>query len=307
MPASSTAPVKKRSKVVVAPPSEELAEESSLTLITLKGVCAEKIYFEYLHVSEISDAPVDLGGGEGIHQTIVDFTPSQEEEVNMNALTHDKSKRAMWFLDSHKTKAKYWVSMIDVTQSEASTEGRCDGGISRGGEGGIIGSLPSHTSNPCWWCRHTFATKVLGCPVKYNPCKLNSASHPLLHSVERARVEQKFRKSKLPTTSLDFFETEGVFCSFPCIKAYILSQNLNSRYKESNTLLSLLYLKLTGNSISHIPPAPSWKILIEYGGHLTIKEYRATFGKLEYTESVSVRRPYMFCSSKYIEERRIKN
>lgn len=269
--------------------SKEAVEEENTTLITLKGVCAEKIYFEYLHVAEVPDSPVDLGGGEGIHQTIVDLTPGQEEDVNMSSLTHDKSKRAMWFLDSHKTKAKYWVSMIDVTQSESTTKT----------EGGIIGSLPSHTSKPCWWCRHTFATKVLGCPIKYNPCKLNS--------VERTRVEQKFRKSKLPTTSFDFFETEGIFCSFPCIKAYILSHNLNSRYKESSTLLSLLYLKLTGSSISYIPPAPSWKVLIEYGGHLNIKEYRATFGKLEYTETVSIRRPYMFCSSKYIEERRIKN
>ena len=283
----------KTKKVVV----EEEESATATTCIRLKGICAEKIYFEYLHLSDIPDAPIDMGGGEGIHQTIVDFTPQEEEEVNMSALTHDKSKRAMWFLDAHKTKAKYWVSMIDVTQCEGS--GVTEGSRNSNTEGGIIGSLPSHTSKPCWWCRHTFATKVLGCPIKYNPCKLNS--------VERTRVEQKFRKSKLSTTALDFFETEGMFCSFPCVKAYILSQNLNSRYKESTTLLSLLYIKLTGSTITHIPPSPSWKVLVEYGGHLTIKEYRATFGKLEYTETVSVRRPYMFCSSKYIEERRIKN
>lgn len=255
-------------------------------LIFLKGLTAEKVYYEYLHNNDVpTETLIDLGGGDGIHQTILDLTVKEEEDVATTSLLHEKSKRAMWFLDSHKTKTKYWVSMIDFTLNSES-------------EGGIIGALPSHTSRPCWDCRHTFPTRVLGCPLRYNSCTQNS--------VERSRVEQKFRKSNLPITTLDFFETEGVFCSFPCIKSYILAQKTNSRYSNSSTLLTLLYTKLTGNPITYIPPSPGWKQLIEYGGHLTIKEYRATFGKLEFIETTNTRRPYMFSSSKYIEERRTK-
>jgi len=39
---------------------------------------------------------------------------------------------------------------------------------------------------------------------------------------------------------------------------------------------------------------------------LTILEFRATFGKIEYLETVNTRRPYMYCSSQYIAEKKIK-
>ena len=92
------------------------------------------------------------------------------------------------------------------------------------------------------------------------------------------------------------------------MKAYILDQlsrSRSSRFKESLTLLSLLYSKLFGKLVT-IPPAPTWKVLQDYGGHLTEEEYLETFGRLVYTETVNIRRPYMFSSSAYIQETRVR-
>jgi hypothetical protein len=101
----------------------------------------------------------------------------------------------------------------------------------------------------CWHDCHVFNTVPIGCPLK--------------------RLEN------------GKFLTTGVFCSFPCIKKFLKRRLNKAKYKDSQTLLTLLYLILNGE-IGEIPLAPSRKQLKKFGGHLTIKEFRASFGKLEY-------------------------
>jgi hypothetical protein len=192
-----------------------------------------------------------------------------------NELLHERSKRVHYFLDSHKVQAKYWGVMIDTTTN-----------------GPLLAS-----NKPCWWCRTTFQTKPIGCPLAY---------HKKGDGLYKERFKEKLKAANLSTDGpLDFFETEGLFCSFPCCKAYILDRRGSVKYKESASLLVHLYYILFQEH-EVIPTAPSWKMLREYGGHLSIQEFRATFGKLEYIETVNMRRPYMFCSSQYISAKRIK-
>jgi hypothetical protein len=188
---------------------------------------------------------------------------------------------------------KLWCNMVDVLNN---------------------GPLPSSTNKPCWWCRHTFYTRPIGCPLKY--------IHDKPPGLERDRIVEKFEKADLPTDGkVDFFETEGYFCSLPCCKGYILDQKGYIRYKESLGLLYMMCKILYGSNwkttatvieddgkaaSEDIPAAPSWKLLKEYGGHLSIQEFRASFGKFKYDESVCTRRPYLFCSSQYIFEKKIK-
>lgn len=106
----------------------------------------------------------------------------------------------------------------------------------------------------CWNCRHTipFEWHPLGIPLKYRAAE-------------------------------DAFEVEGVYCSFNCIMAY-LQEHTEYRYKDSSVLLGMMYRKIFNvmKRVTEICPAPSWKLLRDYGGHLSIDEYRKCFQTTEY-------------------------
>ena len=114
----------------------------------------------------------------------------------------------------------------------------------------------------CWNCRHTIPHDwhPLGIPIKM-----------------------------LPQAPIPSFECEGVFCSFNCIVSY-LNEHHDYRYKDSSMLLLMMYRKIFAKStiskafhkITSILPAPSWKLLKEYGGHMTIEEYRKSLQQVDY-------------------------
>ena len=201
-------------------------------------------------------------------------------------LSHARSKKAMNFIDPNKEKIRLWVNMVDIYTN---------------------GALPRYTTKKCFGnCRSKFKSHPIGCPLRYNCISEDKSSK--VSKLDRERIVNKFKEANLPDDTTDFFETEGIFCTFPCIKAYILDQlsrTKSPKYKKSLTLLTLLYLKLVG-VICTIPTAGSWKLTTDWGGHMSPPEYRSTTGLLEYTETVNIRRPYMFCSSNWIREKRIK-
>jgi hypothetical protein len=100
----------------------------------------------------------------------------------------------------------------------------------------------------CWWCRHSTPLEFqpLGVPLKY---------------------------------SNGIFDTEGVVCSFNCMFAYIHENNNNILYKDSEGLGYLLYKSIFKEFPykMSINRAPTWKLLKEYGGSLTIEEFRKMF------------------------------
>ena len=110
--------------------------------------------------------------------------------------------------------------------------------------------IPKFTSIKCWWCRSSISTNIhpLGMPIKYNK-------------------EQ------------NFFDTEGMFCSFNCMCSYLHENTNMSQYKDSGSLIYFMY-KCIFNEYPYkmnIRKAPSWKLLKEYGGNLTIEEFRSMF------------------------------
>lgn len=106
----------------------------------------------------------------------------------------------------------------------------------------------------CWYDRNSIPEDwyPLGIPTKYN---------------------EKTKK----------FHCEGVFCSFNCMFGFIQETN-NYRYKDSGSLIFMLYRQLFNKTIrlQTILPSPSWKCLKEYGGHLSIEEYRRALQVVEY-------------------------
>jgi len=108
--------------------------------------------------------------------------------------------------------------------------------------------LPSSTHIHCWWDRHQIPSNVhpLGMPIRYRD---------------------------------NYFDTEGIFCSFNCILSYLHENYNNVNYKDSSSLTYLMYKKIFGEYPikMNIRKALSWKLLKQYGGNLTIEEFRDMF------------------------------
>jgi len=209
-------------------------------------------------------------------------------EISLSDLLHEDNKigiEPLFFFDSKKRRIKIWPIMIDQKQK----------------------TLPLFTNKPCRFCHHSYNTHPIGCPIKYHHLKETGSD-------DFKKINRFLKENNLSTETNDFFETEHMFCSWPCVKAYIflcLSQNPHShRYKNSLSYLSLMYKKIMGSvTPPKIPTAGPIELIDTYGGHLTIEEYRLSFGILDYEMTInsncpSVFRPYMFPSSKQIEERR---
>ena len=91
----------------------------------------------------------------------------------------------------------------------------------------------------CWWCKHIFDFDNLQLPENY---------------IKGA------------------FYCIGTFCSFNCMKSYNFDINDNLSEKR-NTLINLLYF-MTFNKHINIMQAPHWLTLKDFGGPLSIEEFR---------------------------------
>lgn len=101
-----------------------------------------------------------------------------------------------------------------------------------------INKIKFGNNTKCWWCKNTFDTPSIGIPEIYFKNK---------------------------------FYCFGNFCSYNCALAYNIDSNDN--VWKRNSLLNLLYFK-TYNIDRKIKAAPHWKLLKEYGGDLTIEDFR---------------------------------
>lgn len=139
----------------------------------------------------------------------------------------------------------------------------------------------------------------------------------------------------------DYFITEFVFCSFNCAKAFAKDNQYDVRYRNSLTLLLMLFKRLydvpvynVGDrrklddkdprkltqeeidgyalqigakrakiSVPLIIDAPSWKLIKGNGagGDLSIDEYRESYCKCSYTLLPTTVRPYMFPQGQMFE------
>lgn len=94
----------------------------------------------------------------------------------------------------------------------------------------------------CWWCCHDFKTTPLKLPYKYDN-----------------------RRNK--------FYTEGHYCSWNCMKAHAIDRYGIQKGGIICGNITVMRRRL-GGKYEPITPAPSRYKLIEFGGHLTIEEFR---------------------------------
>lgn len=138
----------------------------------------------------------------------------------------------------------------------------------------------------CYWCRHNFNTQPLGCPIEYISKK---ATKKYFSHISRDTYTIKENipsdvQSDLITFDTPYYITDGVFCSFNCIVAYILDNKKNKIYDNSTMLLYKMYFDFTNSKLFSIDPAPHWRTLSVYGGDLTIEKFRDSFSKSHYEQ-----------------------
>jgi hypothetical protein len=122
------------------------------------------------------------------------------------------------------------------------------------------------TSNTkCWWCKNTFTTPSIQLPEDYYN---------------------------------NIFYCIGHFCSYNCALAYNLDQNDFVTSKRTS-LLNLIYNK-TYSEYNKIIVAPHWITLQEYGGNLTINEFREN--SINNTKEYVVLHPPIVSRQMQIEE-----
>ena len=176
------------------------------------------------------------------------------------------------FLDESKRLYQCNVSMIDFT-----TKKNCK-------------SLNYH----CYWCRHSFNTSPIGCPIKYNSTnavktyysEISKDTYIIKENISKIKKKiidtvMDTEKYSLTLNEKEFYDTDGIFCSFNCCKAFIKENKHNILYEQSENLLVKLYNDINNCSDPNIVIncAPSWRLLREYGGHLSIQQFRENFNK----------------------------
>lgn len=192
-----------------------------------------------------------------------------EEVTKLENLTNNEVKNIS-FLDELKNIKKCNISMIDYRSH----------------------NIINNNNYCCFWCRHTFKTLPLGCPIDYIYDILNKKYYSHI-TKETYTINQKVKLSDCIETiqnddRLDYkvnsyYITDGIFCSFNCVKSYIDDKKGNVFYEKSKVLLSKMYKDFSsGNSIKEINKAPDWRLLKPYGGILTIDDFRESFINVEY-------------------------
>jgi hypothetical protein len=163
-------------------------------------------------------------------------------------------------------------------------------------------TLPTSTMVHCFWCRHSFTYKPIGCPIEYIPNRIIKKYHSEITKdiyVLRENVTSSQLKdvkpedpSEIQVQNRDYYLMDGLFCSFNCCLSFIKDHSSEALYHNSETYLNKIYYDIFGTSASKLICAPSWRLLKDYGGHMTIDEYRKNFYKVDFFDVDNIICPF---------------
>ena len=137
----------------------------------------------------------------------------------------------------------------------------------------------------CFWDRHPMNTeKYIYCPIEkiqtpqvktYNS-HINGKPYKIQDSIN-LKVEYDIQ-----------YYVDGVFCSIECCLAFITENSSNPLYQYSEHYLRDIF------SFDDQKCAPHWRLLENYGGNMTIEEFRKSFTNTIYTPDGIVYNPICF-------------
>jgi hypothetical protein len=260
--------------------------KSKKYIFTLKNINTEKIEQKYgitivSNIANVDDIPPENS---------TKLTELAEEHVDVIS-----------FLDETKRLYQCHISMIDFKSGED----------------------VKNLKYCCYWCRHKFESASIGCPIKYISKKavknyfseVSKDFYTIKENITRQRSQMIHQnKSKFVFTEMastapapppaatctieinhkDYYSTDGIFCSFNCCKAFIKDNKHNKLYESSDILLTKLYNDMYNVKNIVINPSPHWRLLVDYGGNLTIQQFRDNFNKTTYESHGVIRNTDIF-------------
>lgn len=253
-------------------------------LFTLKGVDVEKVdqRFGITIVSNIN--------------IVSENQPKNTTKISDLSVNRN-TPEIVSFVDEAKKSHKCTISMIDFYTNKENND-------------------TSHYH--CFWCRHSIPETVMaiGCPVKYVPSQavkkyyseISKDHYTIKENITSKRKEtiSKENNDRLQIVNRDYYLTDGIFCSFNCCMAFIEDNKHTSLYDMSEMLLLQMYHNIYHAKVATIDIAPHWRKLSQYGGNLSIVEFRDSFNKIEYQDHGFVSRVPKFKSMGVLFEEKLK-
>lgn len=228
----------------------------------------------------------------------LDLNKTPPNTTKISDLSTNKNTEVISFLDESKKAHKCIVSMIDFHTNKE------------------VGSMTYEYD--CFWCRNQIPKNIMGigCPIKYISSQAVKSYYSEISkdvyvikeniTITRKQKIDELKDSRLDILDKSFYLVDGVFCSFNCCMAYIIENKHNSIYDMSEMLLLKMYNDIYPHSIIHINKAPHWRKLRQYGGDMTIDEFRASFNKIDYKDFGTVFDIVQSKSIGYLFEEKLK-
>ena len=241
-------------------------------IIIIKKMSSKSLTKKSKYVFTLKDvniSRINITYGIETSSTVINDDKPLAKTTKLTELNTDKgTPEVISFLDESKKPHTCHVSMIDF-------HSRMDVNLLR---------------YNCFWCNHPFDTRPIGCPIKYIPSKAEKKYHSHIsrdtYTIKESITEKRRtlidKNDQISVKIGEYYETDGVFCSFNCCQAWINNNKHDRLYDLSSTLLAKMYNSIMGTKTIVIGPAPHWRVLEQYGGHLNIIKFRDGFNKIDY-------------------------
>jgi hypothetical protein len=137
----------------------------------------------------------------------------------------------------------------------------------------------------CFWDRHPMNTeKYIYCPIE----KIQTPQVKTYNSHINGKPYKIQDSINLKVEYDNQYYVDGVFCSIECCLAFITENSSNPLYQYSEHYLRDIF------SFDDQKCAPHWRLLENYGGNMTIEEFRKSFTNTIYTPDGIVYNPICF-------------
>lgn len=135
-----------------------------------------------------------------------------------------------------------------------------------------ISSLHFIKKKFCFWDRNEFSNHPVYCPIK------QKKSVDIKEYVSTINGKPYKIQDTINTENNEEFFVDGVFCSLECCMAFIIENSNQIFYRDSEMLLKYIYNTHKINSAHH------WRLLEQYGGNMTIEQFRKSCSNISYEQ-----------------------